>query len=86
MSKQFTFQIDEKTLIDAELYAQVHEKNLTALLTEYVEALARIRREGGFLPIVESMIGVAREPGPESAEEARWAYLKNKYLEIIANP
>jgi hypothetical protein len=80
MSKQVSFQINEQALADAELYAREHEKSLTDLLTEYVEALARIHREGGFLPIVENMIGVAREPGPESTDEARWAYLKNKHL------
>ncbi len=80
MSKQVSFQIDDQVLADAEHYAQEHQKSLTEMLTEYVEALAHIQREGGFLPIVENMIGVAREPGPESADEARWAYLKNKHL------
>lgn len=80
MSKQISFQVDEQALIGAEHYAQAHNKSLTEMLTEYVEALARIQREGGFLPIVESMIGVAREPQPGMAEEAKWAYLKDKHL------
>lgn len=83
MTKQITFQIDEKTLIDAEHYALEHEKKLEDLLAEYVEAMARIQRKGGFLPIVEKMIGIAKEPGPESPDEARWAYLKNKHLGTI---
>lgn len=62
MHKQISFQIDEQALIYAEQYAREHEKGLADLVAEYVEALARIQlqREGGFLPIVESMIGVAR--------------------------
>ncbi len=80
MNKQISFQVDEQALIDAEYYAREHEKSLAELVAEYVEALARIQREGGFLPIVESMIGVAREPQPGIAEEAKWAYLKNKHL------
>jgi len=80
MNKQVSFQIDEQVLINAEHYARKHEKSLAELVTEYIEALARIQQEGGFLPIVEGMIGVAREPQPATAEEAKWAYLKDKYL------
>jgi len=81
MTTQISFQIDEQTLRDAEQYAREHDLKLTNLLAEYVQALARIQQEGGFLPIVENMIGIAKEPGPDTAEDARWAYLKNKYLE-----
>lgn len=80
MNKQVSFQIDEQVLINAEHYARKHEKSLAELVTEYVEALARIQQEGGFLPMVEKMIGVAREPGVGMAEEAKWAYLKEKHL------
>ncbi len=80
MNTQVSIQIDEQTFQDAEMYAREHEKTLNELLTEYVHALAKIQRSGGFSPIIEQMIGVVRDPGGISEDDARWDYLRNKYL------
>lgn len=80
MKTKFTFSIDSGTLRLAHQYAKADGRTLADLLTEYVEALAELQRSDGFSPLVRKMIGLVRQPEKMTPEEAKWAYLKKKYL------
>lgn len=81
MNTRVSIQIDEQTFQDAEMYAKEHDKTLSELLTEYVQALAIIQRGGGFSSTVQQMIGIVKEPWGKSEDDAKWDYLRSKYLD-----
>ncbi len=82
MSKKLTLSIDETTIEKAKRYAKKKKKSLSKLVQEYLQYVAERENdnlESELTPTVKKLLGSVRIK-EESIEEARFKYLKEKYL------
>ena len=82
MSKKLTLSIDETTIEKAKRYAKKRKKSLSKLVQEYLKYVAERETENlgsELTPIVKKLLGSVKIK-EESIEEARFKYLKEKYL------
>ena len=82
MSKKLTLSIDETTIEKAKRYAKKKKKSLSKLVQEYLQYVAERENDNLELeltPTVKKLLGSVKIK-EESIEDARFKYLKEKYL------
>ena len=82
MSKKLTLSIDETTIEKAKRYAKKKKKSLSKLVQEYLQYVAERENENlesELTPTVKILLGSVKIK-EESIEDARFKYLKEKYL------
>ncbi len=82
MSKKLTLSIDETTIEKAKRYAKKKKKSLSKLVQEYLQYVAERENENLELeltPTVKKLLGSVKIKG-KSPEEAKFKYLKERYL------
>ena len=82
MSKKLTLSIDETTIEKAKRYAKKKKKSLSKLIQEYLNYVAERENESIELeltPTVKKLLGSVKMQ-EKSIEDARFKYLKEKYL------
>ncbi len=83
MIKKLTLSIDEATIEKAKRYAKKKKKSLSKLVQEYLQYVAEKENENLELeltPTVKKLLGSVKIK-EKSIENARFNYLKEKYID-----
>ncbi len=82
MNKKLTLSLDNDVIDKAKIYARNHKKSLSNLVENYFRLIIlNIKKEkSDFSKLVKELIGSVKVPENFNYDDAKYEYLKDKYL------
>lgn len=82
MNKKLTLSLDDKIIKQAKSYANEHNESLSKLVEKYFVyiTLQDNQEQNDFSPIIEELIGSIKFNEDVNVNDAKFEYLKEKYL------